>query len=59
MYAVRKDDTCTIKYVEAADSHLILRPHNRVYPIEIITMEDGQKPGDYIVGRVCHVGIET
>ena len=19
----------------------------------------GQKPGDYIVGRVCHVGIET
>jgi transcriptional regulator with XRE-family HTH domain len=59
MYAVRKDDTCTIKYVEAADSHLILRPHNRAYPIEIITMEDGQKPGDYIVGRVCHVGIET
>ena len=59
MYAVRKDDTCTIKYVEAADSHLILRPHNRVYPIEIITMEDGQKPGDYIVGRVCYVGIET
>ena len=59
MYAVRKDDTCTIKYVEAADSHLILRPHNPAYPIEIITMEDGQKPGDYIVGRVCHVGIET
>jgi hypothetical protein len=59
MYAVRKDDTCTIKYVEAADSHLILRPHNPDYPIEIITMEDGQKPGDYIVGRVCYVGIET
>jgi transcriptional regulator with XRE-family HTH domain len=59
MYAVRKDDTCTIKYVEAADSHLILRPHNPAYPIEIITMEDGQKPGDYIVGRVCYVGIET
>jgi len=59
MYAVRKDDTCTIKYVEAADSHLILRPHNPAYPIELITMEDGQKPGDYIVGRVCYVGIET
>ena len=59
MYAVRRDRTCTIKYVEAADHHLILRPHNPAYPIEVITLEDGQKPGDYIVGRVCHVGIET
>ena len=59
MYAVRKDDTCTIRHVEAADSHLILRPHNPAYPIEIITMEDGEKPGDYIAGRVCYIGIET
>lgn len=59
MYAVRRDGTCTIKYVEAADRHLILRPHNPAYPIEVIALEDGQKPGDYIVGRVCHVGIET
>ena len=59
MYAVRKDGTCTIKYVETADIHLILRPHNPAYPIEVITLENGQKPGDHIVGRVCHVGIET
>jgi transcriptional regulator with XRE-family HTH domain len=59
IYAVRKNETCKIKYVEAADSHLILRPHNPAYPIEVITMEDGKKPGDYIVGRVCYVGIET
>jgi hypothetical protein len=59
IYAVRKDEACTIKYVETADSHLILRPHNPAYPIEVITLEDGQKPGDYIVGRVCYVGIET
>ncbi len=58
IYAARKDGTCTIKYVENADEHLILRPHNPAYPIEVITMEDGQKPGDYIVGRVCYVGIE-
>jgi len=36
-----------------------MRPHNPSYPIEVITLEDGQKPGDHIVGRVCHVGIET
>jgi hypothetical protein len=59
MYAVRKDEACTIKYVETADRHLILRPHNPAYPIEVITLGDGQKPGDYIVGRVCYVGIET
>jgi hypothetical protein len=59
IYAVRKDGACVISYVETSDGHLILRPHNPAYPIEVITLEDGQKPGDYIVGRVCHVGIET
>jgi hypothetical protein len=59
MYAVRKSDTCTVKYVETADNHLILRPHNQAYPVEIMTMEEDKSPSDYIVGRVCHVGIET
>lgn len=59
MYAVRKDDSCTIKYVELAEHHLVLRPHNQAYPVEIMTMEEGKKPGDYLVGRVCYVGIET
>src|SRR5260370_17826252 len=44
MYAVRKDGTCTIKYVETADIHLSLRPHNPAYPIEVIPLETGQKP---------------
>jgi len=59
MYAVRRDTECTIKYVEMANHHLILRPHNAAYPVEVLTMESGTKPGDYIVGRVCYVGIET
>jgi len=59
MYAVRKDEKCTIKYVETLDNHLILRPHNPTCPIEVITLENGQKPADHIVGRVCHVGIEA
>jgi hypothetical protein len=59
MYAVRKEGTCTIKYVELADHHLVLRPHNQTYPVELMTMEEGKTPGDYIVGRVCYVGIET
>jgi len=59
MYAVLKNETCTVKYVETADSHLILRPHNQAYPIEVMTMEEGKSASDYLVGRVCHVGIET
>jgi SOS-response transcriptional repressor LexA len=59
MYAVIKDGSCTVKYVEVAGSHLILRPHNQAYPIEVVTMEEGKTAADYLVGRVCHVGIET
>jgi hypothetical protein len=59
IYAVHRNGACIVSYVETADGHLILRPHNPAYPIEVITLEGGQRPGDYIVGRVCHVGIET
>jgi len=59
MYAVRRDDSCTIKYVELANHNLVLRPHNQAYPVEVLAMEEGKKPAEYIVGRVCYVGIET
>ena len=59
MYAVQKDGTCTVKYIEVAGNHLILRPHNQAYPIEVMTIEEHKDATDYIVGRICHVGIET
>jgi hypothetical protein len=59
MYAVLRNQTCSIKYVEIAAHQLILRPHNPAYPVEVMTIEDGKKASDYIVGRVCHIGIET
>lgn len=59
MYAVNKDGHCTIKYVELAGRHLVLRPHNQAYPVEIMPMEDGKKAGDYLIGRICYVGMET
>jgi Peptidase S24-like len=59
MYAVLKNDSCTIKYVEKAGNQLILRPHNQDSPIEVLTIEDGKSASDYLVGRVCYVGIET
>jgi SOS-response transcriptional repressor LexA len=59
MYAVLKDQSCTVKYVETAGKNLILRPQNQAYPVEVVTMDEGKSASDYIVGRVCHVGIET
>jgi transcriptional regulator with XRE-family HTH domain len=58
MYAVLNKDSCTVKYVEAAGRHLVLRPHNEAYPTEVLTMEDGKSPADYLIGRICHVSIE-
>jgi transcriptional regulator with XRE-family HTH domain len=59
IYAVRKDGACTIKYFEVAGRNLILRPHNPAFPVEVIAKEDGLTLADYIVGRVCFIGLET
>jgi hypothetical protein len=59
MYAVNQNGSLTIKYVELAGKHLVLRPHNQTYPVEVMAMEDGKKAHDYLVGRVSYVGIET
>jgi Peptidase S24-like len=59
MYAVNRNGACTIKYVERVGRNLVLRPQNHVYPVEIVAMEKHQTSADYLIGRVCHVGIET
>ncbi len=59
MYAVRYNGGWTIKYVEQAGKTLVLRPHNESYPISVVQVEDNERAEDHILGRVCHVGIET
>jgi SOS-response transcriptional repressor LexA len=59
MYAVLKNQNCTVKYVETAGNNLILRPQNQAYPVEVVAMDEGKSASDYIVGRVCHIGLET
>jgi hypothetical protein len=59
IYAVNQNGDCTVKYVEVADRQLVLRPHNNAYPVEVISMEEGKRPGDYLIGRACYVGMET
>src|ERR1700691_789832 len=57
MYAVLKNDTCTVRYVEVAGNQLILRPHDQSSPLEILTMQDGKTAADYLIGRICHIGL--
>jgi hypothetical protein len=59
MYAVLKNETCTVRYVEAAGNQIVLRPHNPVSPIEVVTVAEGKRTEDYLIGRVCHVGMEV
>lgn len=58
IYAVRRNRSSTIKYVERDGDHLVLRPHNQLHPISVLPLE-GSDPSEMIVGRVCHVAIET
>jgi hypothetical protein len=59
MYAVLKNDTAVVRYVEVVGNHLILRPHSESSPIEVTSIEEGKRTPDYVVGRICYVGLET
>ncbi|HEV2698229.1 MAG TPA: S24 family peptidase [Terriglobales bacterium] len=59
MYAVQVKAQCKVRYVELAGSSMVLRPHNQSYAVEVIPMEDKQSISDFVVGRVCYVGMET
>jgi hypothetical protein len=59
MYAVLKNDTCIVRYVELAGTHLILRPHDHSSPIEVLPMAPGQTSAHYLIGRICQIGMEA
>ncbi len=58
IYAVRYAKSCVLTYAEMVDGQIVLRPHNRTFPVEVLTLEDGRPSSDYILGRVCYVETE-
>ena len=58
LYAVLKNDNCTVRYVEASGNLLLLRPHNHSTPIEALPLE-GRSPANYVVGRICSISQEA
>jgi len=59
MYAVLKNDLCTVRYVELTENQLILRPHNHSHPLEAIPIPEGKSPADSIIGRIVSISLEA
>lgn len=53
LYAVRNGAHLTLRYVNFLASRLILRPHNIVFPVELIEVAPEESPGDLLTGRVA------
>ena len=52
LYAVRQGSHLILRYADFLSSRLILRPHNIVYPVDLIEVGHGESPGDLLAGRV-------
>jgi transcriptional regulator with XRE-family HTH domain len=59
LYAVLKDGACIVRYVDLSGRHLVLRPHNPIYHVEVLPIDSGKKAGDYLIGRICYIGTEA
>lgn len=59
LYAVAVHGALRIRYVETAAANLVLRPHNPSYAVEIVALAEGKSVSDYLLGRVCFVGMEV
>jgi hypothetical protein len=52
LYAVRNGAHLKLRYVDFAESRLILRPLNMSFPVDLIEIGPDASPGEYIAGRV-------
>jgi hypothetical protein len=55
VYAVRQGSHLRLRYVEIGLNRLVLRPHNLVFPVELIDTSQEDSPGDLLAGRVALV----
>ncbi len=55
LYAVRSGSGLVISYVEFSEGRLVLRPHHRAFPVELLDVEPGKRPQDLIAGRIVLV----
>ena len=59
IYVVSSGARCIMGYVSVMDDYLLVRPRDPRQEIEVLKIEHGRTYSEYIVGRVCHVGLEV
>ena len=52
LFAVRSGNHLLIRYTDFQSGRLVLRPHNRDYPVELLEVADDDSPSDLVIGRV-------
>lgn len=52
LYAVRQGSHLVLRYVDFLASRLVLRPHNIVFPVDLLEVDHSETPGDLLTGRV-------
>ena len=55
LYAVRRRAHLALRYLDYQEGRLILRPHNRAFPIELVQIEPDAAPAESITGRVLMI----
>lgn len=53
LYAVRHGlSHLVLRYADFLAGRVVLRPHNVLFPLDLIEVRDGESPGDLLAGRV-------
>ena len=55
IYAVRHDSRLKVRYADFLTSRLVLRPHNRGVPVDLLELGPGESLSDLIVGRLAMI----
>ena len=53
VFAVRNGTRVMLRHTDFQMNRLVLRPHNRSFPVELLELEPHESPGDIIAGRVA------
>jgi hypothetical protein len=53
IFAVRNGSHMLLRHVDFQANRLVLRPHNRAFPVELLELEPHSSPGDMLAGRVA------
>jgi len=59
IFVVRNGTHVLLRYVDFQMNRMVLKPHNRIYPVELMELGPHEAPGDLIAGRVALIMNET